>query len=192
MFPIIFERDTPIIDWPSQSLWATTLTDIGNNTANVRSNGVLNPDYATLFSYSFAGVITTTLSACLGVHLAGPQPGSEFTAYQVSVVAMALDPVLRPYVFMGESPASITTAAGGDVVTDIHALGWGDTPGTTGAKMEKEVTFVVNVNTADRGICVGVGLMAGITNSLSRRAMVRLCVRRLVGPQPRVIDVRKL
>lgn len=193
MFPIILERDTPIINWSAQGLWPTTETNLGANTANVRSDGILHPDYATTWLSDKTGALTAELAVCSGVHLAGPKPGIDFTPYQVSVVAMASDPRIRPYLFCAVSPAAITTDATGDVVSNVRVLGFAPPPNSEyGSTMEKEVTFIANVKTADRGMCIAVGMLSGLTGSANNRSMVRLSVRRLIGVQPSIIDTRKL
>lgn len=192
MFPIILERDTPIIDWSAQATWPTVETNLGANTAEVRSDGILHPDYGTMWISDKTGSVTAELAVCAGVHLAGPMDGLDYTAYQVSVVAMGSDPRIRPYLFMGVSPAVITSDATGDTVSNINVLGFADAPTPDyGSTMEKEVTFITKVKTADRGLCIGVGMLAGLFGSANNRAMVRMSVRRLIGVNPSVLDTRK-
>lgn len=193
MFPLILERDTPIIDWSAQATWPTGFTNLGANTAEVRSDGLLHADFATMWISDKTGAVTAELAVCAGVHLAGPKDGAEYTPYQVSVVAMASDPRVRPYLFMGVSPATITADAAGDTVSNINILGFADAPTPDyGATMEKEVTFVTKVKTADRGLCIAVGMLSGLFASANNRAMVRMSVRRLIGVQPPIHDTRKL
>lgn len=192
MFPIILERDTPIIDWQSYLEWCDTEMVAATQTGKVRSDGVLKVHYGTLDSVGSTGAITARKSVCLGLHITGPEPGVEFTPYSVSVVAMAADKNVRPYLFVAESPAVITNDADGDTVTDLRLLGLGPTPGTDGANLEKDVTVVVTEKTADRALCFGVGMMAGVAGGLDVRGYFRLSVRRLVGPGPRIVDARKL
>lgn len=192
MFPIRLERDTPIVDWQATELWATSTSNPVASTHLVRSDGGLKGDFGSIDLRNVTIAITARLSVCAGIHLPGPKRGDDFTLYAVSVVAMAGDSNVRPYLFMGESPASITNAAGGDIVTDIKFLAFGDTSGTDGSMMKHEVTVAVFETPNDRAVCFGIGMMAGVATGLAAMGLARLCVRRLIGPGPRVIDPNKL
>lgn len=187
MFPIILERDTPIIDWPTYQLWCTSLSNPFAGSLLVRSDGILKLDSASIDANDDTGVITSDLATCIGLHLTGPEPGTELTPYSVSCVAASEDPDVRPFLFVAESPASITSAAGGNTVTDVRYLGFGNKN-----TLDKEVTIVAAENTLDRGICFGVGMWGHGGPGADEAGMVRLCVRRLIAPGPRVVDTRKL
>lgn len=192
MFPIILERDTPIIDWSAYVDWATTLSSLNAASFNVRSDGLLKGDYGSLYSKANTGVITAGNVTCAGVHLPGPEPGVEFTPYAVSCIAMAEDDDVRPLMFIGESPVTITSDVTGDVVTGIRMLGFAHAVGDQGSHMEREMTVVVTELTADRALCFGVAMAAGSTGGATAAGMVSLSVRRLIGPGPRIVDARKL
>jgi len=193
-FPRILERDTPIIDWASKQGWATTETVPGSVTAYVKNSGLLNADFGTVASESLTGTITANRATCVGVHLAGPESGVEYTPYAISCVAIAEDDDVRPYLLMGESPASISSAAAGDLISEVHYLGFGGAgiSGASGIPLEKETTIVIKPNTAGRAICFAVGMLAGAAGAADKRAFVRLTVRRLIAWAPRIIDSRKL
>lgn len=191
MYPIILERDTPIIDWAAYTAWCTGLSDPTTSSYLVRSDGVVYGDYAVANMLALTGAITARKAFCTGLHMAGPEVGSEFTPYTISCVAMHGDANVRPFLFMGESPASVTSGAGGNAVSLVHFLAFADSPGTDGSKLEKELTVIVAEKTVDRGLCIGVGMMAGGSAGVDAGGYARLCVRRLVGPGPRVIDTNK-
>lgn len=194
MYPIILERDTPIINWATVHLWANALSDpLTGSFAAVRSNGLLAGDFATMTVNEKTAAVTGELAVCAGIHLAGPEPGVEFTPYAISCAAMAVDPELRPFLFVGESPASITNGANGDVVTDIQLLAFGEGPNEFhGSSLAVDMTVVISEKTTDRAVCFGIGMMAGISTSGNKGGYARLSVNRMIKAGPRIIDNRKL
>ena len=192
MFPIILERDTPIIDWPTEVLWATTLTDPIGTTASVRSDGLLDVDFGTVINAAVTPIITARRMSSVGLHITGPEAGDEYTAYAISCVALSHDLNYRPCLFMGESPATITNNATGDTVTSVTFLDFGQAAHDGGGcSLKADVTVVVAEKTADRAICIGIGIMSGAAAGIASFAAARLSVRRMVAPGPRVIDTRK-
>lgn len=194
MFPIILERDSVIVDWTSLIAWSTTETDPRTPDSNVRSDGVVYQDYGTLYTSGLTGTITANASRCTGLHIAGPEPGDEFTAYALSCVAMAEDPQVRPYLFVAESPAAPSATSVGQTCGETRFLAFADAPkGNGGAELAKDTLVVVAESTNKRGLCFGVGMLAtGPAGGATEGGYIRLCVRRLVGPGPRIVDIRKL
>lgn len=193
MFPNILERDTRIIDWASVvSGWCTTFQDAIAITPKVRSNGVLNDEYATCTVKAATGVIPAGNITCAGLHMKAPQSGAEFTPYQVSVSVYCEDLNVRPFLFVGRSPTTLTADATGDSVGIWRIIGIPNHSGPNGSALDKEITIVANPPAADQGLCFYVGLIAGVTISTNLAAAMHMSVRRLIGPGPRVIDVRKL
>lgn len=191
MLPRILERDTHIIDWPTAVAWCTTTGDPAGGTHTVRSDGLVGADYKTMTTRALTGAIAAGTVICNGVHLAGPMTGAEFTPYAISVMAMAEDNNVRPYLFIAESPATITSDAGGDACAQVRYLAFGDGPETYGGKLNADMIIAVTEKTADRNICIGVAMLAGTTGGATNGGLVQLSVRRLIGPGPRVVDVRK-
>lgn len=192
MFPIILERDAPVIDWLADGLWATSTSNVTSASWFVRSDGLVKLDYGTLNVRAATVALAASKLVAAGIHITQPEPGEEFTPYAISCVAMGVDPNVRPVLFVGESPATITNDATGDVVTEVRFLAFGDTPGTYGSSMEKEVVLVINENTVPRALCIGVAMMSGTSSALAAAALVRLSVRRLIGVNPPIHDSRKL
>lgn len=191
MIPIRVETDTPIINWQAYQLWSTVDFSILLSTFVVRSDGVKNTDFATMDCRAVTGAITAREAVCAGVHIAGPQAGEELTPYAVSVTAMAGDSNVRPFLFVGESPAVITNDATGDNVAVCRFLAIGDVTGSDGSSLNTEMTVVIAENTADRALCFGVGMLAGVSAGLDAQGAARLSVRRLLGPQPQVLNMWK-
>jgi len=191
MFPIILERDTTIIEWQAYRGWCTVFTNLLTETLTVRSDGLVHPDYAVLDTSETTGTVTARATNCMGVHLTGPEPGAEHTCYQIAAICATDDPLLRPFLFIGESD-TITSAVTGNLVTDIRILEFGTNDGLDGNSLKSNMTIATPVNTADKTICIGVGLMAGVANAVNLGAWLHIAVRRLVGVNPQVLDTRKL
>lgn len=195
MFPIILERDTPIVDWRTGLAgWATDATSTQGEIYSVVSDGLLHADYGTMYIAQPAGP-TAGKCECAGLHITQPETLDEFTPYAISVVAMSEDPLTWPFLFIGISPATITSDATGDVLSKCRIIGVADNIDAPGACMEKEVTIVVAkmpVGLEARALCVGVGMTAGTVNSADKHCWAYLSVRRLVGNNPPIIDTRKL
>lgn len=191
-YPIRLERDTLLLDWNADIAdWCTVEQAVNSTSFSVRSDGLLNDSYGNL-SLSRNQGVSSRDCRCVGVHLVGPDDGSDWTAYAISVQAMSQSPLVRPFLFTGESPATITTGAAGDVVTNIRIIGNADSSGDEGATMDKEITVAINARTADRGFCVGVGMMSGSGASAAVGCTARLSVRRLVKYEPSVLDTKKI
>ncbi len=186
------ERDTPIIDWSTVRAWSTDITSPTTSQIDVRSNGALSTKYATLSVRALTGAITARSCVAAGLHITGPKAGAEFTPYALSCLAVGGDSNVRPFLFVAESPATITNNAAGDAVTDVHWLAAGDTPGTDGSKLQADMVIVCNPNTADRALCFGVAMLAGVSAALDTACFVRLSVRRLIGVNPAILDTRKM
>lgn len=187
--PIVLERDAPIIDWGAYVAWCTATSNPEGATLTTRSDGLLHTTYGLLDVRGAATAAAADQCVCNGVHLIGPEEGTEFTPYAISCVGFSADPAGRPFLWMGESPATITSDAGGDAVTQARFLGFG---GPSAGQLRSEVTIMVAEGTSGRGLCVGVGVIANASGTTLLQAGFRLCVRRLVEPGPRVIDTRKL
>lgn len=194
MYPIILERDTDVINWATTLNTLSTIeSDPEDETIRVKSSGTLNVDYGTLTLSMLSGVITARRIRAAGVHITGPQPGNDFTPYAVSVQATCADESLRPYLLIGESPATITSNDTGDVVTNMNVLA---TPmasnGSGGSSLQRSFTAVVAVKTDDRALCFALAFLAGVGASLNDAVIAHLTVRRLIGLDPSIIDARKL
>lgn len=193
MFPIILERDTPIIDWTARlSGWPTSSAAAASEVFEMRSDGLLKVDYGTMDVANVSGP-TTGECECCGLYITGPEALDEFTPYAISAVAMSEDALIRPFLFIGMAPATITSDAGGDALTICRVIGVADLVDAQGACLEIDRTIIVKeMPTAGRALAVGVGMMAGIGNSANVHCWARLSVRRLVGNNPAIIDTRKL
>ena len=190
-FPRILERDTRIIDWRTHlAAFCTSTTWWEAQAKKVRSDGLLHTDYATLDVEDDQG-IAAGLVRCVGVHLTGPEPGDEFTPYAINVSARAEHAEVSPFLFVGESPATITSNAAGDDVLDTRHILQASHQGTGGGALDGNIFIVANENTADRGICFGVGMMSPVGSS-ALGLQVSMSVRRLVGVEPPIYDSRKL
>lgn len=194
MYPIILERDTDIVDWGSRT--AGTITSDDDPTAAnylVRSDGVLYPDFGVLLVAKLSAVVAADKCRSVGIHIQGPQPGLEYTPYAVDVNAHCVDEKLRPCFFVGESPATITSAAGGNTVTETRLLRFPETGAAlVGSSLKASFTLIIAENTADRGVCFGICMMAGLLPCSDEPHYVHMSVRRLIGVNPLLIDTRKM
>lgn len=193
MFPIILERDATLVSIPVKEFWCETLSNPRLGTAEVRSDGVLYPDYGQLIVSESMGVVTTRNATCAGLHMGAPEPGGDYTPYAVHCVAMSEDLNVRPYLFMGQGPSSVTDISTGNQVSVVSYLAFGPTPGTEGSNMSFDaIVNVVEMNIPTRPVTFAVGMLAGATAGTDGPAgFVRMTVRRLIAPGPRVIDTRK-
>lgn len=192
-YPIRLERDTPIIDWAAYIVaWCTTDANPNSSIHAMRSDGLIHPDYGTMDCLANTEIITARLAFCNGLHIQAPLEGLEFTPYQISAVAMHEDDEVRPFVFMGESPAVLTSLIAGDSVTDVRFLSFGDSPNLVGSKLEYNETILVKQTPNLRSLAFGIGMTCGGTDSLNAGGFCRLSVRRLVGVAPDVYDTTKL
>lgn len=193
MYPRILERDTDIVDWSATiTNLATTESADGTGSYNVRSSGILNSEYATLDFRGLTGAVTLRKFRCIGLHIAGPMEGNELTPYAVTLRARAQDETGRLFAFVGESPAVITGAAGGDVVTETQLLAVGHADGNAGSALDREFIVSVAERTADRGLCFGFAFEANSGAAANLYARCQMTVRKLISLEPRVIDTRKL
>lgn len=189
--PIFLERDTPIINWSTTiNQFATTEQLALAATQSVRSDGVLNTEYGTIVSIPTITAITTLFSKCMGLHLTGPAAGTAYTPYQISCSVFCDDVNIKPLLMVGESPASITNAAGGNAVTEVRPIGVPHQVGPEGSALDYQSVILVNPNTLDRGLCIFVAMIAGGTGA-APRVWMRLSARRLIGVNPLVLDTRK-
>lgn len=188
----VLERDCKVVDWSTYQAWCTTFYDPQLSTHTVRSSGVVNPEFGVVDIRQFMGTITTRTATATGVHVDGPLPGDEYTPYQVSCSAYTEDPVVRPMLFVGESPASPTSGAGGDSITNCRLISVGGEASTEGAYLQEETIVALPENTADRALCFFVAMYAGSGAGSNLRGFVHLSVRRLIGVHPPILDTRKL
>lgn len=188
MYPIIMERDTDIVDWGTLTPGLNDADVLANSVDYlVKSLGVLDENYATLHSGNNTGVIGAADVRCVGVHITGPEDGTDLTPYAVSVHAQCAEQTVRPFLFIGESPATITSAAAGDTVTDVRRIAF-----PIGPTLDREFVVLVAQKTAGRGLCFGIAIMADILATSNLPYMIHMNVRRLIGVDPMLIDTRKL
>lgn len=195
MFPIILERDTHINDWSNQVAgWCTAMSTISGDTLVVRSDGLVHTDFGTMYVNGVSGP-TAGLGECVGVHLTGPVESDEYTPYAISVVAMSEDHLVRPFLFVGVSPASVISDATGNTITKVRILGVSKPIDSWGSSLEKEMTIVsakMPAGLEGRAICFGVCMAAGTVNAADDNCWAKVSVRRLIGVEPRILDTRKL
>lgn len=194
MYPRIMERETEIVDSTADTAGTATADENPISTSYLtRSDGVVYANYATLTVAKLSAVIAARKIRCVGIHLQGPEPGTDFTPYAVSVNAHCVDDKLRPVFFIGESPAVINADAAGNNVTDVRRLRY-SMAGAVGAgnSLHAELVVVVKPNTADRAVCFGIGMLTGVVLSGDEQTFVHMTVRRLIGVDPLILDTRKL
>jgi len=187
--PNILERDTQIIDAPSGIGWSSFFSDPIGGTVNVRSNGVVYPEYGSVVTRVNTSAITARKFTSCGLHIRSPRTtGIELTPYQINLSCFAEDPSVTPFLFVGESPVSVTASTAGNSVTDWQLIDSGIKSGPL------NVNTIVSYkeNTPDRNVCFAVGLLAGSSASSNLRAFVSMSVRILDGVYPPVYDSRKL
>lgn len=200
-FPIRMDRDPQLVNFQAYlPAWPTVAQVQESTSYSVLSDGLVPENFATMDIFQVA-TVPDNQCLCVGVHLEGPQDGEEYTPYMISVSALSGDPMVRPFLFVGESPATINSAAAGNVVTDIRIIGTHSTAGQigitafneTGGSLDKDICIAVKRKTADRKICFGVGMVAGLSTLSGRKSQARLSVRRLYKTdEPRIINTRKL
>lgn len=192
MFPNILERDTRIIDWTGYQTWCTAFSLLTASTIKVKSDGLIHADFATVKVRAATPVITARSVCATGIHITGPLAGTEHTCYSVSAVCMAADPEVIPFLFLAESGATINNDAAGNSCNSHRLLGVAHMSGAEGSALEKELTIAVKVNTADKSLVFGIGILANASTSAALTAYMHLSVRRLIGVNPAIIDTRKL
>lgn len=191
MYPIRLERDTHIIDWTSHLAgWCTTFA-LPRANMDVRSDGVLYTEYGCMDVRLGTGVITTLKASSVGLHISGAEPGAELTPYAVSVSALSTDPLARPMLMVGESPAVLTSDATGDVVGLSRLLVAAEGHGDQGHSLNADFTVLIAEKTVGRNLCFFVAMLADAAASADLDALVALSVRRLVGVSPGVFDTNK-
>lgn len=196
--PIRLERDTFIVSWIADLAgWCTTAIGPGSDSWAVRSSGNVGTDWAVESIIQNTGVVAANTGFAVGVHIEGPEEtlgvdDNQFSLYAVQAVAYCEDENLRPMLFIGESPASVTNSAAGNTVTDVRIIGVPDGSGTQGGCLSVEMVLAVKENTADRNLCFGVAVMAGLTGSSNANCLMNMCVRRLLGSRPAILDATKL
>jgi len=186
------EQDTRIIDWSAQlGGWCQMEVASSSDSPRVRSDGVTHTTFGTLSTQEDIA-IADGVTNCVGIHIVGPKAGADYTAYQVSASLFCSDNLLIPFLFVAESPASITSSANGDIVSDMRLLAVGESISASGGVLDVDMTFIANENTADRPICIGLGVSCANAASSAEAIVGYLSVRRLIGVDPTVIDTRKL
>lgn len=189
--PIILERDTPIIDWRTPlAAFGTSEQAVNGYTYRMRSDGLLHAEYATATVVQSLS-ITALKQKGMGLNLAGPVSGLEFTPYHVSAIAMTDDINVKPVLFVAESASSITSDAGGDNVTDVRIIAVPKMHGAEGSTLTLDTVIVANENTAGRGIAIGIAMMATAAGVTTQFTWARLSVRRMIGIKPTIRDTRK-
>lgn len=198
--PIILERDTPFLSWTDDdnSPWCTASSAAAAANIVMRSSGVLNEDSGSMVCRGTTTMIANEIRSN-GIHLRGPYDElalDEHVVYQYDVCALSTDVNLIPLLFCAISPASITSSAGGDTVSEVHAISYAQNITTIGNTLNAQGTFAVPKTdhiAVNRHIAFGVGMMAGPAAAAGTNTMyARLCVRRLVNLEPSILDTRKL
>lgn len=192
MYPIKLERDTNIIDWSafSPAGWCTTFQVI-TATNQVRSDGTLYTDYAVMGSNLPTGAIPARQATFVGIHMAAPAEGDEFTCYQITARIQCDDPTVRPLLIVGEAQ-SVGAAAGGDPVKETRLLDCTRYSGAEGASLRTDMTVALaTLPTVAKTPCFALGVLAGTGASASLNAFYHLAVRRLIGVAPTIIDMTK-
>lgn len=188
MYPIRMERDTPAYDWKTLVPWTDADDDPVPVLALVRSDGTKAEKYTTLNVHAVTGIIAARKMRSVGVHIEGPETGTPFTCYAISCKVFGIDDNIRPVLMMGESPAVIDTTAAGNSVISAQPIAVGGNVGLEGFALEKETIICVNENTAERGLCFFINLIAGAAPSADSLAVVSMSVRRLVGSSLQVLN----
>lgn len=195
--PIRVERDTQLGDWATiaPAGFATTVLGLGAD-LQVSSDGILHPDYGIIkVRDGSTEVLTANQNTCCGVHLAGPLAGDEFTLYSYDLRCFVDSNAITPFAFVAVSPASITSAAGGNVCEEWVNLKWGEAYDTEMRTLNAHGVIALpqtDAVSAGRGVCFGVGLMTHGAGAAAGSAIVHGAVRRLIDVQPAIIDINKL
>lgn len=193
MNPIILERDTHILDWRAHGTsFSTSAVNGKARSYRVRSDGILHPNYSTISVHEEIATTSVKQVRCAGVNMAGPEPGLDFTPYAISCVAMSGHINQVPILVVGESIATITSDAGGDLITEVHTLDGPVMGSTEYSTLNYQRVILVNENTAGRGICFAIGMLATAGTASTALAWCHMSVRRLIGIDPAVLDTRKL
>lgn len=197
--PIRIERDTFIVNWHADIPgWCTTTIDPATDSWAVRSDGVQVIDYGVVSTQAQVGTLAAGLASAIGVHISGPEPtlggdSEQFSLYAVQVVATSEDPDIGCVLFVGESPASITNDAAGNTVSDVRLIGVHSGNTNDSGGLERELIVAVKENTADRALCFGVAAFVGAAGTaVPNYTIFNLCVRRLLGNKPLILDPTKL
>lgn len=192
MFPIRLERDTNIVAW--QGYEAGWCTDSNPITANnqVRSDGVLHPDYAVIDMNGATGAMLTREATFIGLHIAAPEDDSGFTCYQIHARAQCDGGDIRPILVIGEAQ-TVTSDATGDQIKQTRLLDVASFRDLEGGMLKTEMTIACPpLPTAGKNPCFAVGMLNGVGTSSNLNAWVHLSVRRLVGVNPKILDATKL
>ena len=135
--PIYLERDCNFVDWTARIAGlATSASNGATQSWNVRSDGLKPDDFAVVETLDVSSV-TAGNCECAGAHIKGPEDRPIKTMYSYFVHAWCEDPNLRPIFFVGLSPASITSNAAGDTVTQIIQMSMPDVTGTAFSSIER-------------------------------------------------------
>lgn len=195
--PIRLERDTFVVNWRAElAAWATTAINPNIDTWNVRSDASVSTDYAVVTNFANTGAIGAGVGYAVGVHIEDPEEtrgndDNQFSLYAVQARAMHEDENIRPVLFVGESPASITSDAAGDLVTDIRIIGVPDGSSVNGGCLNVESVIAIKETTNGRKLCFGVAMLAGLTAGANGAGLMNLCVRSLIGSKPMILDPTK-
>lgn len=195
MYPIILERDNHIVSWADGlAAWSTTAASVEGGGYRMVSDGLLNADYGAMHIFQLCNPLLGKMEGA-GLNITQPETLDEYTPYEIHAVAMTEDPLVRPYLFVGISAATITNASTGDLLSKCKIIGTADYDSDTGSAMDRELTIIVPkmpVGLETRGLAIGIGMMAGTVNAGNDHAFASLSVRRLPGNSPAIMDTRKL
>lgn len=198
--PIILERDTPFLDWADDTPggWCTADSGAAGASVLVRSSGLLNADHGSLVVHNSTTMLADKIVS-VGVHMTGPYAiggQDEHVVYQYDVSALSMDVNIIPVFFVTMSPATITADGGGDTCLEKHDIAYANVIATIGNSLNASGTFAVPKTdhvAANRHVCFCVGMMTGPAAAAGTlRCFARLCVRRLVGEAPTILNTRKL
>lgn len=194
MFPIRVERDTKITNWAALIAgFSTTSTDTFGNNAQVRSDGLTYTDFALVKARAVTGIQAANQLISIGVHMTESNAGDEYTLYSYSAQAWCADAQLMPILFTAISPATISSAAGGNVSENYSEIGMATSVGGDFNVLDAEgVVAIPEYAAQDRRTVFAIGFVTGDTACTSLYAHARLSVRRLVKYRPGLIDTTKL
>lgn len=197
MFPLRLERDTGIVRWDDDMTgWCSASSNSYDRDYLVRSDGSSDNEWHTLQVSTTCAPTSARKIISNGVHLKGPEDVDELTLYEYHAIARSEDDDVRPVLFVGVSPASITNGAGGDTVSECRFEAISKSCGAGGADLEaRGVVGLTKTDhvAADRNVCFAIGMQSGSAGSAAGTyAWAQLSVRRLIGQPKEVIDADKL
>lgn len=197
--PIRLERDTFVVNMNNAVAgWCTTAINNNLDAWAVRSDGVTVTDYGVATVMTNLPIIAAGAGVAYGIHIQAPEvtegnDANVFSLYAVQAEAWCEDDNIRPFLFVGESPSSITSGSGGNVVTDVRLIGTPTGSALAGGNLSIEkVVAIKEVPGGEANICFGVAMLAGLVGGTAVGGFSNLCVRRLLGNKPQILDGTKL